>query len=131
MRRPTYSAALMNDTKWREVLSLLSRLDISFEVAYVWDERFRTPFTVMEMSLRDSHVADPGLGGGPTEYRDIFSIRIPRTLPLRNPRTGEVQQTIENSDRFLAEAAKLGRLPLREEGGFIYLDGYSHRIEMR
>ena len=127
MRSPTYSAALMNNTKWREVLRLVGRLGIEFEVAYIWQERFQPALPPSEDQLKESYISDPGLAGGPAEYGEIFSIRIPREVLSRNTRTGEVLQSTEKSSLFLAEAAKLGLLPLEVGKDFIYVHGYSHR----
>lgn len=127
MRRPTYSSALMNNTKWRELLSLVGRMGERFEVAYVWEERFQPAFPPAEDQLKETHIADPGIAGGPAEYIDIYSIRIPKTIWAQNPKTGEKLPSTEKSDRFLTEAAKLGLLPLEIKHDFIYVYGYSHR----
>jgi hypothetical protein len=127
MRRPTYSSALMNNTKWREVLSLVGRMGESFEVTYVWEKRFQSALPPAEDQLSETHIADPGIAGGPAEYSYIYSIRIPKKIWTQNPKTGEKIQSTEKSDRFLMEAAKLGLLPLEIKGDFIYVYGYSHR----
>lgn len=125
MRSPIYSTELMNNTKWREILSLVGRMGETFEVAYVWEERFQLALPPMEEQLKEKYIADPGIAGGPAEYSEIYSIRIPRKIWTQNPRTGEKLQSIEKSDRFLAEAAKLGLLPLEIKDDFIYVYGYS------
>ena len=127
MRRPDYSAAFMNNTKWRELLGLISRVGIQFEVAYVGRERFQTAYAPAESMLKNTYIADPGLAGGPVEYSEIYSIRIPKTSLIQNPKTGEKLPNTELSDLFLAEASQLGVLPLEEKDGFIYVHGYSHR----
>ncbi|MEE9098963.1 MULTISPECIES: hypothetical protein [Pseudomonas] len=128
MRRPNYSAAFMNNTKWRELLSLIRRIGIQFEVAYVGEERFQTAYAPPESLLKNTYIADPGLAGGPTEYSDIYSIRIPKISLIQNPKTGERLPSTGVSDQFLAEASLLGVLPLEEKDGFIYVHGYSHRV---
>lgn len=127
MRRPNYSAALMNNTKWREVLSLIGRLGIKFEVAYVGRESFQAALPPSESLLKNTYIADPGVAGGPAEYAEIYSIRILKTSLKQSPKTGERIPSTEASDLFLAAAARLGALPLEEKDGFIYVHGYSHR----
>lgn len=127
MRRPTYSIAFMNNTKWREVLTLIGRMRMKFEIAYVWEERFQPALPPTEDQLKETYIADPGVAGGPTEYRDIYSIRIPKAVLSQNPKTGEKLQNTEIGDLFLSEAAQLGTLPLEIKENFIYLYGYSDR----
>lgn len=127
MRRPTYSSAFMNNTKWREVLTLIGRMGVTFEIAYIWEERFQLAFPPTEDQLKETYIADPGVAGGPAEYRDIYSIRIPKTVLSQNPKTGEKPQNTEIGDLFLSEAAQLGVLPLEIKENFIYLYAYSDR----
>jgi hypothetical protein len=126
MRRPTYSAALMSNTKWREVLSLIGRLGVEFEVAYIWEERFQLALPPSEEQLKEYYIADPGIAGGPAEYREIYSIRIPKVVLSLKTQTGEKLQSTEKSDLFITEAAQLGLLPLDVKDDYIYVYGYGH-----
>ena len=129
MRRPTYSACFMNDTKWREVLLIAMQMRIQFEVAYVWREEFQMGTLVAPELLGTSTIADPGIAGGPAEYRDIFAIRFPRYVSVRNPTTGVSIQDESLSARFLAEISSLGALPIEVLRDCIYIRGYGDRTK--
>ena len=127
MPHPTYSAAHMNNTKWREVLTLIAQFQLEFEVAYVGSERFQYGSVLSTNLLTETYIADPGIAEGPSEYKDIYAIRIPKTIMLRNAKTGVKIPSSEKSDLFQRAAAQLGAIPIKTKEDFIYLYGYSHR----
>lgn len=129
MRRPTYSACLMNDTKWREVLLIAMRMRVQFEVAYVEREEFQMGAPVAAELLGEHTIADPGIAGGPAEYRDIYAIRFNRYVEVRNPRTGARTQDEGLSASFLAEINSLGALPIEILSDYIYVRGYGERAK--
>ena len=77
MRRAELTGRLMNDTKWRELLSLTIEMAVRFEVAFTHDGVFHRAGLVSLGSLGSRAVADPGLnGGGPHKYSEILAIEF-------------------------------------------------------
>ena len=121
-----YSVTLMNNTKWREVFSVLyQKVGLPFEVAYVREEEeFRHASAPHISMLEDDYIKDPGLGGGPTYYKEIFSIRIPRKENYRNPKTGAASISEETSKDLLKALHELGQLPIELTDEYIIIYGY-------
>ncbi len=119
-----FSAKLMNDTKWREVLTLVGQLSIGFEVAYIGGKGFQFG-AISSLELLGAHgIADPGIAGGPATYQDIFAIRLFRYAKKLNPITGSVSPDESLSQEFLSLAKTLGQLPIEVHSDFIYVNGY-------
>ncbi|WP_154668254.1 hypothetical protein [Pseudoduganella violaceinigra] len=125
MPKQKFSAKLMNDTKWREVLTLVARLSIQFEFSYVGAKTFQIG-SISSLELLGEHgIADPGIGGsGPAAYKDILAIRVFRFAKKRNPLTGSVSADEALSEEFLRLTGSLGQLPIEVQSEFIYVHGY-------
>ncbi len=119
-----FSAKLMSDTKWREVFTLVGQLSIRFELAYIEGKGFQLG-GISSIELLGAHgIADPGFGGGPASYQEIFAIRLFRYAKKRNPITGSVSLDESLSQEFLRLAKTLGQLPIDKQPDFIYVNGY-------
>ncbi len=108
---------------------IVMQIRVQFEVAYVWREEFQMGMPVAQELLGGHAIADPGIAGGPAEYRDIYAIRVPRYVSIRNPRTGARTQDESLSARFLAEISSLGTLPIEVLSDYIYVRGYGERAK--
>ena len=119
-----FSAYLMNDTKWREVLLTVAQLRVPFEVA-IKQEKFQIGMLFPPERLATHTIADPGLtGGGPLLYRDIYAIRVPRWIKTRDAKTGILFEDESPGTRFLAHIRALGQLPIEVLDEYIYVWGY-------
>lgn len=119
------SAALMNDTKWREVLVTASRLELWFMVAFVgrkepvvpveFDQK-RLCSSPPEIAFERHHIGDWGTMCGP--YKDIFWVLFPRRCfyVVEDGRKRYRDQPIQG---FLDELTRLGKLPLDATENFI------------
>ena len=97
-----FSVRLMNDTKWREVWSLIVQHSLRVSMSYATDQEWYSeflwgPFT--EDYVWEKGIRDPGIGG-PFLYKEILSIRIPK----KN----------QNTPAFLEDAVSIGQLPINE-----------------
>ena len=110
-----YPQKLMNDTKWREVWTLIAaseqRLRMKYADSDVWNsdnaDRLHGPFPadyVLKHGIRD-----PGIGG-PFTYVEIYSLEIPKSNP--------------GFDAFLNGLKSLGVLPITEHATYIEILGY-------
>ena len=110
-----YPQKLMNDTKWREVWTLIAasnqRLRMKYADSDVWNsdnaDRLHGPFPadyVLERGIRD-----PGIGG-PFTYAEIYSLEIPKSNP--------------GFDMFCKALGDLGVLPITEHDTYIEILGY-------
>ena len=126
MRRPELTAPLMNNTKWRELLSLTLEMGLQFEVAFTHDGLFHQASFAPVGALGPTGVADPGLnGGGPHKYDEILVIRVPRYIKTRNAITGVSIMDEGNSIRYCQKLAAIGVLPVEVCDRHIYVRGYA------
>ena len=127
MPHPLFSAYLMNDTKWREVLLTVAQLRVPFEVA-IKQEKFQIGMLFPPERLASHAIADPGLtGGGPLLYRDIYAIRVPRWIKTRHAKTGILFEDESPGTSFLAHIRALGQLPIEVLDEHVYVWGYGER----
>ena len=106
----------MNDTKWREVWTVLCELRLRVHFAYAGDEgwnaanaaRLWGPFPMSY--VQNDGIRDPGIGG-PFRYKQILWIRVPRIAG-------------NDVDAFVARVKSLGQLPLRVERDYVEVRGY-------
>ena len=122
-----YSSALMNNTKWREFFLVLSQqvARLPIEVAWVRTEtNFQIAYCPPVSLLEDDYIKDPGIGGGPCYYKEIFAIRIVRKQDYKNPKTGAVSKSEKESLELLNDLEKLGQLPIEITDVHIIINGY-------
>jgi len=110
--RRRYSVRLMNDTKWREIWSLIARHALRVEMSYADRQEWNSdslwgPFS--DDYVQERGIRDPGIGG-PFLYKQILSIRIPKLN--------------QDTSAFVADAGELGELPLVETAEQIEVVGY-------
>lgn len=109
-------ASLMNNTKWREVWTVLAELRLRIHFAYAdqtsWNDdnsgKLQGPFPVDYVQERG--IGDPGIGG-PFFYKQILWIRVPR---IYGNDVGAFCQRVE----------ALGRLPISVGDDFVEIRGY-------
>ncbi len=100
--RSRFSVRLMNNTKWREVWSLIARYSLRVKMSYADSQQWNSdsiwgPFS--DDYVQERGIRDPGIGG-PFLYKQILSIRI---LKLN-----------QDTSAFIADAGELGELPMTE-----------------
>ena len=110
--RNRFSARLMNDTKWREIWSLIARHALQVAMSYAdepdWNsESLWGPFSADYVQQRG--IRDPGVGG-PFLYKQILSVRIPKRD--------------QDTSGFMADAMQLGELPIIDAVDQIEIVGY-------
>lgn len=110
--RGRYAVRLMNDTKWREVWSLIARHSLRVAMSYAdsgdWNSAsLWGPFSADYVQERG--IRDPGIGG-PFLYKQILSIRIPKLN--------------QDTSEFMADVVELGELPITESVAQIEIVGY-------
>jgi len=126
MRQLDLTGRLMNNTKWRELLSLTMQMGVQFEVAFTRDGQFHRAGLVSADALGPTAVADPGLnGGGPHEYDEILAIRVQRYIKNRNSLTGVSVLDEGRSIQYLGKLSAIGALPVEVCDEHIYVRGYA------
>lgn len=98
--RSRFSVRLMNDTKWRELWSLIVQHSLKVTMSYADSQEWNSeslwgPFPAD--CVQQHGIGDPGIGG-PFLYKQILSIRIPKLNQDTSP--------------FMADAMQLEELPL-------------------
>ena len=111
IKRAAYSAALMNDTKWREVFAILATRSCAFSIATISDECFGVTNTLRVPAIYCDHLGDV-LTSGPVHYRDIFALRILRLESVRNALTGVLAADESLGLAVLGCLNRLGALPI-------------------
>jgi len=111
--RRLYSVQLMNNTKWREVWSLIAKLSLRLSMKYADDPNWQSnalwgPFRLDD--VQENGIRDPGVGG-PFLFKQILSIRIPKTFQ-------------NDTEAFAAAIGKLGDLPVSETDEYIEILAY-------
>lgn len=116
----------MNNTKWREVLSVAVELEFGWGLT-VSDIREPENYISGQPALPDlaeDHVRDPGFGG-PIQYKDIFSLRVPRYEERRNPDSGRRYQSEARAIRFLERLRDLGSIEAVVSEHYVEVRGYA------
>ncbi len=116
----------MNNTKWREVLSVAIELEFGWGLT-VSDIRETENFIRGWPTLADlaeDHVRDPGFGG-PIQYRDIFSLRVPRYEELRDSASGRRYQSEARAIRFRERLRELGCIETVVSEDYVEVRGYA------
>ncbi len=116
----------VSNTEWREFFSILQqKVGTPVEVAYVSDnKKFTICFPPPMYLLENDYIKDPGLGAGPTYYKEIHTVRIPLQGGYKNPKTGAVNISEKASRELLNELDKLDPLPVEVTEEFIIISGY-------
>lgn len=110
--RGRYSVRLMNDTKWREIWSLIARHSLRVAMSYAdsleWhSDSLWGPFS--DDYVQERGIRDPGIGG-PFLYKQILSLRIPKLN--------------QDASAFIADVVELGYLPMTETADQIEIVAY-------
>lgn len=101
----------MNNTKWREVWTIIAARSLRVQIRFAHDERWNSanaealfgPFCA-DIVAQD-HIRDPGIGG-PFYYREIQTLRI-----------------LDSSPETIRQLRALGQLPTALGNGFIDIAG--------
>ena len=124
------SAALMNDTKWREVLVLASRLNLWYMAAFVAEKKvivppefdrkhLRTPLP--EAAFEPHQIGDWDGMCGP--YEDLHWVLFPRRYFVPDAAGRKIWHE-QKLDAFCEQLAPLGKLPLEITMSFVRVFGY-------
>lgn len=123
-RTAKYTSRLMNNSKWREVLTLLLENNAVFEVALIHDESYWRQ--VQHLTLTDlatDYIKAPGIGG-PCLYAEIFAIKLPLKTEKRNPQIGKTTTCQQQSAAIIKQLNALGKLPLSTDENYCTLQAY-------
>ena len=121
-----YKSALLNNTKWREIISILAKhLKYPIEVAYIDKEKYTIGFIPAEEKLMESYIVDPGFLTGPTPYEYLYAVRIPHINKYSGKIEGLKSISKDDSDNLLRDLESLGQLPIEITDQYITIKGYS------
>lgn len=121
-----YKCSLLNDTKWREIISVLIKHQIyRIEAAYIDNEKYCVGFIPEKNKLTEKYIMDPGFLRGPTHYDEIYAIRIPYISDNGGQIDGLQSITEGESKKLLKDLKSLGELPIEISDEFITIKGYS------
>jgi hypothetical protein len=118
-----YSCALMNDTKWREVLDLIGKHEVSVQFSFVREEKFKSVIKFPEGGYEGDHTTDCTVHG-PFLLKEIFAIRCPRLEEKRELKTGRRYMDDSRYLDLMASLRSLGQLPLTEDKEGVTINGY-------
>ena len=128
--RSRQKCALLNNTKWREILSILSPPDTEINrvlVAHTNDcGRFVDGILPHKEDIAEDYIKDPGLwgSGGPIYYDEIYEIRIP--FQDKDDYYCKDNFTKEEGRRVFGKLQELGELPIEINDDCIIIKGYSN-----
>lgn len=123
-RTAKYTVHLMNNSKWRKVLTVLLENNVGFEVALIHDENYWRK--VQHLTIADltrEYIKDPGIGG-PCLYTEIFSIRLLLNMKKRNSKIGKTEICQQQSAAIIKQLNTLGKLPLSTDEDYCTLQAY-------
>ena len=119
-----YSAALMNNTKWREVLNILGETSMPVQFAFVREEEFSSHQIKFPIGgCNETHTKDCTMHG-PFSFKEIYAIKCPVVGLRANGKTGAKYKCTERSDRFLDKVKAIGIVPIEIREEFIHIKGY-------
>lgn len=113
----------LNNSKWREILTLLSRHEMPIEIAFLGDEQFRQAIIFPESALMLDQVKDASIHG-PFLLKDIFAIRFARFELKRKPETGQHFKDDSRYQKCVEAIHKLGQIMSKEEDYGMTIFGY-------
>lgn len=121
-----YKSALLNNAKWREIISILAKhLKYPIEVAYIDKEKYTIGFIPAEEKLMEDYIVDPGFLTGPTPYEYLYAVRIPHINEYSGKIEGLKSISKDDSDNILRDLESLGQLPIEITDQYITIKGYS------
>jgi hypothetical protein len=105
----------MNNTKWREVFTVILRYNLHFSIKFKNDNKnFNSRGNQIKNLINLTGIDDPGIGG-PFKYVAIDELFIPYKFQVidMNREFNQRSQLIDNlSIKSLAEITSLGKLPI-------------------
>jgi hypothetical protein len=127
------AVSLMNNTKWREVFTILAEQGLWCATAWIdevrqepedpswpnWNREQHHP--VCLDWIRKDHIADPGIGG-PFEYDELLWIRVGQYRQYPNHK--KLPAFFQDLDRFAAALECLGKIPADRTAEYIQIIGY-------
>ena len=113
--RKRLGAALMNNTKWREVLRSATAHKLWHRVSLVgYPQRDSLSPAITAEKIGQRGVADPGLdGSGPIEFWEILALTFPRVY--KN----------QQLDAFVEALSALGKIPVLITDTQVEITGYA------
>ena len=117
----SYECALMNNTKWREVLDILDEENMPIHFAFVGDEKFGMAVQFPKGGCKGNHTLDC-CAHGPFYLREIYAIKCPKFQNKMRPESGEKYRCEVRFRTVIERLINLGKLPITvsEEGFKIY-----------
>lgn len=128
--RGRQKCALLNNTKWREILNVLCPPNTEINkvlVSYTYDcRRFVYGCLPDKEDIADDHIRDPGLwsSGGPVYYDEIHEIIIP--FQDKNDHSFKGNFSKEEARRLFGMLERLGELPIELNDNCLTIKGYSN-----
>lgn len=119
----SYACALMNDTKWREVLELVAQHDTPVQFSFVREEKFKATIKFPEGGVENDHTKDCTIHG-PFFLKEIYAIRFPKFEEKRNPQSGSKFKDQTRYKNLIKALSKLGQLPITECEEWVTISGY-------
>lgn len=124
-RRLVELRPVMNDTKWREVFSVIAARGIWFQVQLIdpqWTSGIIAPSRVSGVVTSEDWV--DGLVGGGFYLRELLWMRCPAVVP------GELVKSVAPRKQDLVGLCEtlqtLGKLPIVQEEAYLEIRGYEH-----
>jgi len=118
----------MSNTKWREVFRCLAqRPELRFEIGWTDPEVMSSYLNrpVDDSQIETTGLRDPGLGGGPFEYWEIFWMRFPRKF-VNPTATGRERLEVQDLSSFAYVLGQLGMLPIVFNDEYLEIMAYAH-----
>lgn len=132
--------SLLNDTKWKEIISILIEYASSncIYLYYTDDNQSLMSGHIppnhntawKDAYLGDKYLHDPGFGRGPTHYNEIVSLFIPFANPDANDKYKRFNPNItkEEGELLFNKLQQLGEMPIEINEEHIAIYGYSNSI---
>ncbi|GGN17941.1 hypothetical protein GCM10007984_16080 [Shewanella putrefaciens] len=112
---------IMNNTKWRECITLLASHGVYLQLQLVGEADFPLDYEASNQVLSDIKTADCLFVQRRISYKSIYAIRIAKTLFP----TGLPDANVSSLTELKIQLAQLGLLPLSEDDEFIFIHGYT------
>lgn len=123
-----YSSALMSDSKWRKLFTLLAEHSTDFsgiEYRFVDTEKVFLGSAPTIRQVWEAAIDDPVLGlGGPVDYKEIESLFIPKIYRYRRYDGAPYSERLLNLKAFEEELRKVGQFPLEWTNSGLWIYGY-------
>lgn len=112
--------SMMNNTKWRECMTLLACRSVYLQLQLVGEEDFPLDYEASNQVLSEIMATDCLFVQRRISYKSIYAIRIAKTV---------FPSGLTDTNLFLLTELKirlqqLGQLPLTEDDKFIFIHGY-------